>query len=100
MLPQLPEIRQAIKSVLRKYAIKRASLFGSFADGTANEASDIDLLVELSTPIGLLEFIHIKHELEDLLGRKVDLVEFKAIKPSLKNLILHTAIPVYGKEAA
>ncbi|MBI5914434.1 MAG: nucleotidyltransferase family protein [Bacteroidetes bacterium] len=100
MQTQLPEIRRNIELVLRKYAINRASLFGSFADGTARKGSDVDLLVELSKPIGLLEFIHIKHELEDLLGRKVDLVEFKAIKPSLKKLILHTAIPIYGKEAA
>ena len=85
---------------MRKHAIRKASLFGSFADGTATEDSDIDLLVELSKPIGLLEFIHIKHELEDLLGRKVDLLEFKAIKPSLKNYILPNAIPIYGKEAA
>ncbi|MCF8280865.1 MAG: nucleotidyltransferase family protein [Bacteroidales bacterium] len=100
MQPKLPEILRTIEPVLRKYAIKRASLFGSFADGTATAGSDVDLLVELSKPIGLLEFIHIKHELEDLLGRKVDLVEFKAVKPSLKNLILHSAIPIYGKEAA
>jgi predicted nucleotidyltransferase len=100
MHPQLPDILHAIEPVLRKYAIKRASLFGSFADGTATADSDVDLLVELSKPIGLLEFIHIKHELEDQLGRKVDLVEFKAIKPSLKELILHSAIPIYGKEAA
>jgi predicted nucleotidyltransferase len=97
---QLPEILRTIEPVLRKYAIKRASLFGSFADGTATADSDIDLLVELAEPMGLLQFIHIKHELEDLLGRKVDLVEFKAIKPSLKNRILHSAIPIYGKEAA
>ena len=100
MLPLLPEIKQVLAPVMLKYAIQRASLFGSFADGTARQDSDIDLLVELSKPIGLLEFIHIKHELEDLLGRKVDLLEFKAVKPSLKAHILHSAIPVYGKEAA
>lgn len=97
---QLSEISRTIEPVLRKYAIKRASVFGSFADDTASAGSDVDLLIELSLPIGLLEFIHIKHELEDLLGRKVDLVEFKAIKSSIKDLILHSAIPIYGKEAA
>ncbi|MBL7825559.1 MAG: nucleotidyltransferase family protein [Saprospiraceae bacterium] len=94
------EISTVIASILRKYPISRASLFGSFADGTATADSDVDLLIELSAPIGLLEFIHIKHELEDLLGRKVDLVEFKAIKPSIRDIILQSAIPVYGKEAA
>jgi uncharacterized protein len=100
MLPQLPEIKRTLEPVMSKYAILRASLFGSFADGTAKADSDVDLLIELSKPIGLLEFIHIKHEMEDVLGRKVDLLEFKAVKPSLKNHILHSAIPIYGKEAA
>lgn len=83
--------------VLHKYAIKRASLFGSFADSTATADNDIDLLVEIAEPMGLLQFIYIKHEQEDLFGRKVD---FKAIKPTLKNRILHSVIPIYGKEAA
>jgi hypothetical protein len=95
---QLCEIQVLIAPILRKYAISRACLFGSFADGTATGDSDVDLLVELSHPIGLLEFLHIKHELEDLLGRKVDLVEFKAIKPSLKNGILQSAVPIYNKD--
>ena len=89
-------IQRTIRPVLKKHAIRRASLFGSFADGTAGEHSDVDLLVELSMPIGLLRFIHIKHELEDRLGRKVDLVEFKAIKPVLRESILNSSIPIYG----
>ena len=100
MYPQIPEIKRTIEPVFRKYDIIRASLVGSYADGTAKEDSDIDLLIELSKPIGLLQFIHIKHELEDLLGKKVDLVEFKAVKPSLQKYILPTAIPIYGQEAA
>jgi predicted nucleotidyltransferase len=100
MTSALLDIQSAIIPVLRKYPIRRASLFGSFADGTAHENSDVDLLIELSQSIGLLEFIHIKHELEDALGRKVDLLEFKAVKPLLKKYIIDNALPVYGQEAA
>lgn len=100
MVSQLLEISRIIEPVLAKHPISRAEIFGSFAQGTATEDSDVDLLVEFNAPIGLLEFIHIKHELEDLLGTKVDLVEFKAIKPALKEIILQSAIPIYGKKAA
>ena len=98
MQPALTEIKQAIQPILKRHEIKRASLFGSFADGTANDSSDVDILVELSGTIGLLAFIRIKHDLEDVLNRKVDLVEFRAIKPSLQQLILNQSIPIYGQE--
>ena len=64
--------------------IKRAGIFGSVAKGKATSKSDIDILVELGDKISLLEFVGIKHELEDLLGQKVDLVEYQALKERLK----------------
>ena len=45
------------------------------------ESSDIDILVEIEKDINLLDFVALKHELEETLGRKVDLVEFDTIKP-------------------
>lgn len=44
--------------------------------------------------ISLLDFIGIQQELEDLLQKKVDLVEYEAIKPALKDSILQEEIPV------
>lgn len=46
--------------------------------------------------MGLLEFVGIKHELEDALRKKVDLVESRAIKPALKDRILSEEIRMYG----
>jgi len=80
---------------LRKHHIKRAGLFGSVAEGTATDTSDIDLLVELGSEISLLDFVGIKYELEDLLNKKVDLVEYQAIKPRLKERILAQEIWIY-----
>ena len=70
--------------------------FGSFATGKAKPKSDIDILVELGNKISLLQFIGIKYELEDLLGRKVDLVEYQAIKSRLKERIMAEEIRIYG----
>jgi predicted nucleotidyltransferase len=91
---QLEQIKAHIKKVLLRYNAKRASLFGSFVRNEATEESDVDVLVEFKETISLLKFISIKFELEDLLKRKVDLVEYSAIKPALRNSILSEQIPV------
>ncbi|MCP5046977.1 MAG: nucleotidyltransferase, partial [bacterium] len=67
-----------IKKIIRKespylkdhFGIKRIGLFGSFSSHTANESSDVDLVVEFETPIGF-KFITLVEFLENKLGRKV-----------------------------
>jgi len=56
-----------------EYGVQRIGLFGSFAAGTANEASDIDVLVEFQRPVGF-KFIELVDYLEQLFGRKVDVL--------------------------
>lgn len=73
------EIKRKIMPVLRKYGVKRASIFGSVVRGELREDSDIDILVEIDRDISLLDFVALKIELEDVLGRKVDLVEFEQL---------------------
>ncbi len=62
----------------------------------AYHQSDIDILVELTYPMSLLDFVGLKIELEDMLGKSVDLVEYKAIKPIIKDGILQSEIRIYG----
>jgi predicted nucleotidyltransferase len=92
----IEEIKDTIVPVLIRHQIIRAGIFGSVAKGEATSKSDVDILVELGHEISLLEFVGIKYELEDLLGRKVDLVEYQAVKPRLKNRILSEEIRIYG----
>ncbi|HYQ92209.1 MAG TPA: nucleotidyltransferase family protein [Candidatus Competibacteraceae bacterium] len=66
----------------RRYPIQRLALFGSWARGEAREDSDVDVLVEVDPAIGL-RFVELGDELERALGRRVDLVSRRAIKPSL-----------------
>lgn len=81
--------------VLYKHRIKRARVFGSVAKGTSTLNSDIDILVELADEVGLIEFVGIKLELEQVLRRNVDLVEYKAIKPMLRDRVLNEEVRVY-----
>ncbi|OHB94382.1 MAG: hypothetical protein A3E19_02265 [Planctomycetes bacterium RIFCSPHIGHO2_12_FULL_52_36] len=82
------EIEQKILPILQCYGVKRAGLFGSCVRGEVKEDSDIDILVEIEEDISLLDFVGIKLELEEALGRKVDLVEYNTIKPLLRKRIL------------
>jgi uncharacterized protein len=81
------EYRDKIVSLASKHGAENVRVFGSVARGDADELSDIDFIVDMQTGRSLMDFARLKLDLEDLLHINVDLVESKAIKPSLKELI-------------
>ncbi|PIY80711.1 MAG: hypothetical protein COY80_01480 [Candidatus Pacebacteria bacterium CG_4_10_14_0_8_um_filter_42_14] len=81
--------------ILAAYGVNKAAVFGSYARGSQTKNSDIDILVELGKKLNLFDFIGLKQELEAKLGNKVDLVQYKTIKPSLKNYILKDEVVFY-----
>lgn len=92
----LESISKKIEPILKGYGIKRAGIFGSFATSIQRDSSDVDVLVDTANRLSLLDFVRIKLHLEDVLGRKVDLVEYDSIKPRLKNRILSEEVRIYG----
>jgi uncharacterized protein len=70
----------------QRYPIRRLALFGSWARGDAREDSDVDVLVDVDPSIGM-GFIELAEELEHALGRHVDLVSRRAIRPAYWKLI-------------
>ena len=70
----IEDIKIAVKEVADKYPISHVLLFGSRADGTSTPESDVDLIMEFSSPITLITLSQIKQELEEILLTKVDLV--------------------------
>jgi predicted nucleotidyltransferase len=80
-------IKKIVK-ILKKNSIKRAGIFGSYARGEQKKNSDVDILVELGKPMGF-DFVGIQFELEDELGKKVDLVTYNSLHPLLKDRILN-----------
>lgn len=90
----LDEIKEKIVPVLREHNIKKAGVFGSAATGEEKKGSDIDILVEIPDDVSLLDFVGIKLELEEALGREVDLVEYCTIKPIIKEQILAQEVRV------
>ncbi|HLM71340.1 MAG TPA: nucleotidyltransferase family protein [Polyangiaceae bacterium] len=87
-------ILQAHREDLRRLGVKSLSLFGSMARDEARPDSDIDLLVEFADPATFDAFMDLKFYLEDLLGRRIDLVTSKALKPRIRPSVEREAILV------
>lgn len=66
-------LRENYPHLVTEYGVKRIGLFGSYAKGTPNEQSDVDVVVEFERPIGL-KFIELTEYLETLFDRKVDVL--------------------------
>ena len=77
-----------------RYGVLRLALFGSAARGTATAASDVDILVAFDGPATSERYFGVQFYLEDLLGRPVDLVTEKALRPELRPRIEREAAHV------
>lgn len=85
-------VRHAILPIIEKARAKRAALFGSVARGDAGENSDVDILIDLPRPYGLFSFLTLKREMEDALGRSVDLIAYDTIKPAIRDRVIKEAV--------
>jgi predicted nucleotidyltransferase len=72
-------LREEYPHLASEYGVKRIGLFGSYAQGVPNEASDIDIVVEFEHPIGF-RFIEFTEYLERVLGKKVDVLTHAGIQ--------------------
>ena len=91
-MKNLEMLKEKIRPILKRWSVERASIFGSYVRDEAKEDSDIDILVELDDNVSLFDFIGLKLEIEDAIGKKVDLVEFSTIKPAFKEKILEEQV--------
>ena len=88
-LKEIEEILKVNKPLLAKrFKIKEIGLFGSRMRGEGRKKSDLDILVEFSDVISLLDFVALERELSELTGEKVDLVMKSALKPRIGRNIL------------
>ncbi len=75
------------ESEIKRFGVASLSLFGSAARGEERPGSDLDFLVRFEGPATLDGFMGLKLFLEDALGRRVDLVTERALKPRLRRAI-------------
>ena len=94
----LVEKRAEIAAICKRYNVQELALFGSALGTEFRKDSDVDLIVEFkpNARVGLLEFSKLQQELEVLLGRKVDLVSKRGLKPLVRERVLQQAEAVYA----
>src|SRR5205085_11393344 len=82
----------------RRYHVQELSVFGSAARGDMRLDSDIDLLVEFipETKVDLFDYSGLMLDLSELIGRKVDLVSKKGLKPLIRASVLKEARLLYA----
>ena len=97
---QVQDLLLAHVETLTEMGVQSLAVFGSVAQNVSRPDSDVDLLVEFSRPVGLFEFVRLKGELEEILGRRVDLVTPDALRPMMKPQILDEAVHVIPQLAA
>jgi predicted nucleotidyltransferase len=85
---QIAVKKPLLLELLRKHGVKRASLFGSTVTGAATEDSDIDFLVEFEGDKTLLDLAGLRIDLQELLGKKVDVLTFRSLHQLLRERIL------------
>ena len=79
------EVLRAHKAELaRRFRVEDLALFGSFGRDQANEDSDVDILVRFNAPATPRWFFGTQAYLEDLLGRRVDLVTDRALRSEFR----------------
>jgi uncharacterized protein len=86
--------RAALRSLADKYGVSGLQVFGSVAKGMAGPKSDVDFLIRVRRPMGLLRKEEFRERLESLLGRKVELTSEQTLHWYIRPQVLEDAVPV------
>ncbi len=92
---KVSEIQAKVSPILRAHGIKQASVFGSVARGEDRPESDVDILVQLGQPMGLFAYMGLIRQMEESLGRKVDLVTENSLNKFVKPYVLPELKTIY-----
>ena len=90
-LEVLREKREEILALAAKHKASRVRLFGSVVRGEDTPESDVDFLVAFEPEASLLDRIRLINDLEDLLGRKVEVVREDTVHWFIRNRVLQEA---------
>jgi predicted nucleotidyltransferase len=84
--------RDQILAIAKQYGASNVRIFGSVAQGTADENSDIDFLVDLEEGRTLFDLGGLLMDLQDLLQRKIDVVTTTGLRERIKDDVLKQAV--------
>ena len=92
----IDEIRDIVAPIAKQHKVGKLFLFGSYATGKATPESDIDLRLEKGQLRGLLELGALYADLEDNLGKKIDLLTTASLSESFLKSISNEEILLYS----
>jgi predicted nucleotidyltransferase len=90
----LQQHRAEVLRLAAKYGATDVRVFGSVARGEADDASDIDFLVRMAPGRSLFDLGALLMDLQDLLGRRVDVVTERGLRPRVREQVLGEALLV------
>jgi len=93
-IEELKAKRQEILRIAGRRGAKNVRVFGSVARGEADGDSDVDFLVEMEPGRSLLDLGGLWHDLNELLGIKVDVVTEKGLRERIRERVLKEAVPL------
>jgi uncharacterized protein len=93
-LERVVQILKQNKRDLHRLGVKSLAIFGSTVRNEATGESDIDLLVEFEGPATFDGYMETKFLIEDMLGRRVDLVTRQALRPGMRQRVESEAVHV------
>jgi len=91
---EIQEIQAKVTPVFLRHGVVRAALFGSQARGEATEKSDLDFLVEFGGEKTLLDLAALQMELEEALGKEVDVLTYRSLHPRVRERVLRDQVPL------
>ena len=91
------DIHNKITPILKTRGAEYAAIFGSTARGKTKPGSDVDVLVRFRDDISLLDHIGIAYELEDAIGRKVDLITEQSLNRQVAPNVKKDLKVLYGQ---
>lgn len=92
---EILSIKKQASPILKKYGVRKAAIFGSYARGEAKAKSDVDFLIDIK-PITFTAFFELKEQLEKTLGKDIDLVTARALHPFIRDRVMKEKILIYG----
>ncbi|HEV2852714.1 MAG TPA: nucleotidyltransferase domain-containing protein [Thermoanaerobaculia bacterium] len=94
VIEELRNRRDEILQVAIRHGARHVRVFGSVARGDADEKSGVDFLVEMEKGRSLLDLGGLLMDLQDLLGRRVDVVTEKGLRERIRSRVLREAVPL------
>ena len=93
----IEEVRKKTIPILERHGVTYAAVFGSLARGEDRPQSDVDILVRLGRPTGMVGYMQLVEKLEKSLQKKVDLVTEQSLNKYVRSYVLPDLKIIYEK---